>query len=201
MINDGSGGIAMEYLLIAGKLIFIYFVILTAVRLMGKRAAGELTVFDFVVIVGMGDVMMHVTVNRGYGEGLVILATLVFLERVLARLCAKNIRLARIIEGEPTLIIKNGKLLVKNMEKENINLMDLYQELRDHGIDDINKVKKAVLEACGKFSVIEKDESDQLNTELARLTEKIDQLQQLLEKHFPPTAITGETKEGPDRRQ
>lgn len=173
----------MELLHAFTRMIEIYFVILITVRLMGKRAAGELTVFDFAIIVGMGDVMMHIALGQDrLTKGLVILATLVILERGIAKLCSKSDWIARVIEGTPTVIIRNGKIIHRNMEKENINMGDLHQELRAHGIDDINKVKEAVLEACGKFSVIEQEEHARSNADIARLAQKIDRLERIVQE-------------------
>jgi uncharacterized membrane protein YcaP (DUF421 family) len=155
------------------NMLIIYLVALAVVRVMGKRALGELSLFDFVIMVGIGDVIVVVGLEQQVplSRGLLILALLGALEFGFSLLTFRSECLSRLIEGTPTLLIKDGVLLEQNLAKEHISRADLYQELRKQGVMQISRVARAVLEACGKFSVILKDdqpEIDGLNLKILR---------------------------------
>ncbi|WP_054871617.1 DUF421 domain-containing protein [Caloranaerobacter sp. TR13] len=135
-----------------------YFLALIMVRFMGKRSIGELSAFDIVLMTGVGHVMSSVALDKKLPlmEGVLILFTIAILEIALSFLAIKNRKIANIINGKPTYLIKDGKLLKENMKKEKFNIYDLRQELRKKGIADEKDVEKAIIEACGKFSVIKK---------------------------------------------
>lgn len=144
-------------------LIAIYIAALVIVRLMGKRALGELSLFDLVIMVGIGEVIVIVGLEQKvpFIRGLLILILLGGLEFLLSFLTYKSKFFSRIIEGKPTILIKDGNLVKANLAKEHISYADLSQELRKQGVSKISKVETAMLEACGKFSVILKEEEDE----------------------------------------
>jgi uncharacterized membrane protein YcaP (DUF421 family) len=140
----------------------MYFLALIMIRLLGKRALGELGPFDFVVMTGVGDTVISVALDRNipYVEGIIVLVTLALLEFFIGYMGLKNGRLSNLISGVPVILIDNGKIIKKNLAKENFNVDDLMQELRKKGVRDIRDVEKGILEACGGFSVILKEEKE-----------------------------------------
>lgn len=136
-----------------------YFVALVVVRIMGKRSIGELSAFDFVLMAGIGDIMCFIIVEREvpFYAGVVVIFTLAALEILLSYLAYKSRTLGKLIEGKPSYLIDEGKIVEENLKKEKISMYDMRQELRKEGIDDQSEVKKALIEACGKFTVILKD--------------------------------------------
>lgn len=140
----------------------MYFLALIMIRFLGKRALGELGPFDFVVMTGVGDTVISVALDRSmpYYEGIVVLATLAILEYLMGYLGLKSGRLSNIITGVPVVLIDNGKIIKKNLAREKFNVDDLLQELRKKGIRDIHDVDKGILESCGGFSVILKEEEE-----------------------------------------
>ena len=75
-------------------------------------------------------------------------------------LALKNQALANLITGKPVLLIKNGRIIKDNLKKEKFNVDDLMQELRKQGIRDLDEVDTGVLESCGGFSVLLKEEDE-----------------------------------------
>lgn len=153
------------------NMIAIYLAALVIVRVMGKRALGELSLFDFVIMVGIGDVIVVVGLEQQVplGRGLLILVLLGLLEYIFSLLTFKSRTFSRLVEGTPTLLIKDGTIIEENLAKEHISRSDLRQELRRQGVSDVAQVSRAILEACGKFSVILKDdEADNLNLNILR---------------------------------
>ncbi|MDR1159411.1 MAG: DUF421 domain-containing protein, partial [Syntrophomonadaceae bacterium] len=93
-------------------------------------------------------------------EGVIILATLAFLEFITGFLSLKNQRFAHLISGKPVILIEDGRIIRDNLKKEKFNVDDLMQELRKQGVADVDEVHKGILESCGGFTVILK-EADQ----------------------------------------
>ncbi len=159
------------------KPIAIYLAALVIVRFMGKRALGQLSLFDLVIMAGIGDVIVVVGLEQrvSFGKGLVILGLIGGLEVFLSIVSYRSPLFSRFFEGKPTLLIKDGVLLEENLAKEHLSMADLRQELRKLGVSKISQVSQAVFEACGKFSVILKEEpepiscADQLLMEEVRL--------------------------------
>jgi len=152
----------MELLNFAFRVAGMYFLALLMIRLLGKRALGELGPFDFVVMTGVGDTVISVALDRNmpFYDGMIVLATLAFLEYAIGYLSIKNGRLSNLLTGVPVVLIDNGKVIKENLLREKFNVDDLMQELRKKGIRDINEVERAILESCGGFSVVVKEEEE-----------------------------------------
>ena len=146
----------MEFVLRAGVM---YVTALLMIRLLGKRALGELGPFDFVVMTGVGHTVVSFALDKSihYYDGFIILATLAGLEYLMGYLALKNQTLSNLITGRPVVLIDNGRIIRENLKKEKFNVDDLLQELRKQGIRDIDEVEKGTLESCGGFSVILKE--------------------------------------------
>ncbi len=147
------------------KAAVMYFMALLMIRFLGKRALGELGPFDFVVMTGVGHTVVSVALDKSipFYEGIVILATLAGLEYLMGYLALKNQKCSNLITGKPVVLIDNGKIIRENLAKEKFNIDDLLQELRKQGIRDLREVDKGILESCGGFSVILKEEMEPVN--------------------------------------
>lgn len=152
----------MEILSFALRIAGMYFLALLMIRLLGKRALGELGPFDFVIMTGVGDTVISVALDRSmpFYDGIIVLATLAFLEYTINYVSIKNGKLSNVLTGKPVVLIDNGKVLKKNLLQEKFNLDDLMQELRKKGIRDVNEVERAILESCGGFSVVLKEDEE-----------------------------------------
>lgn len=144
------------------KAAVMYFIALVMIRFLGKRALGELGPFDFVVMTGVGHTVVSVALDKSipFWEGMVILATLAALEYMMGYLALKNQALSNLITGRPVVLIKNGRIIKDNLKKEKFNVDDLMQELRKQGIRDLDEVDMGILESCGGFSVLLKEEDE-----------------------------------------
>lgn len=149
------------------KPVAIYLAALIIVRLMGKRALGQLSLFDLVIMAGIGDVIVVVGLEQrvSFQKGLIILGLIGGLELFLSIISYRSHFFARLFEGKPTILIKDGVLMEENLAKEHISLADLRQELRKLGVSKISQVSQAIFEACGKFSVILKEEADSISNQ------------------------------------
>ena len=160
----------------------VYFAALGTVRLMGKRALGQLSLFDLVIMVGIGEIVVLVGLERKVSlvDGLLMLGLLGGLEVFISVLAFRWRWFARLIEGEPTVLVHEGRLLRPNLRREHISLCDLRQELRKKGLEDYKEAKEVVLEACGKVSVIPREEVAEslarIRAELALIREELGRL-------------------------
>ncbi|EAX48258.1 protein of unknown function DUF421 [Thermosinus carboxydivorans Nor1] len=148
------------------RMIAIFAVALVVVRVMGNRAVGQLSPFDFVLMVGIGDIVANVAMDgtEALWAGAEGLIGLLLLQQLLAYLALKNKTLRKWFEGAPVTLIENGRILRENFVKTQFNYDDLRQELHKLGMDitNVKDIKLARLESCGTFSVIKVPEKEPL---------------------------------------
>jgi len=133
----------------------MYGYMLFAARFLGKRGTGQLTVFDFIVVIllgsAVGDPMFYDDVPILHG--IIVITIVVLIERVLNYFTNRNVKLEEFIESTPTLLMKDGVILSEALAKEEISLPELMMELRDKGIRNTGEVECAYLEPSGRMSV------------------------------------------------
>jgi len=122
---------------------------------MGKRENRQITMFDAVVIVILGDLIGTPTIDFQLPIVLAMLALGVFLaiERGFIILIQHSQRLEDLIESKPALIIEDCKVNFRVLHKEKLGVNELYSSLRVKGIDNLGFVKRAYLEGSGDISV------------------------------------------------
>jgi len=138
------------------RTVVIYVAVLAAIRIMGKREVGELSAFDFVVAIMIAELaaMSIEDLKLPLHEGLVPIFTLVFLEILLSYISLKSHMIRKLIDGTPSIVVANGKILEKELRKQRYNLSDLLGQLREKGVANIADVQYAVLETSGELSVM-----------------------------------------------
>lgn len=148
------------------RMTIIFAVALIVVRMMGNRAVGQLSPFDFVLMVGIGDIVGNVALegNEAILPGAEGLVAILFLQQSLSWLALKNMTLRKWFEGAPITLIENGKILTSNFIKHKVNYDDLRQELHKMGMDitSIKDIHAARLESCGDFSIVLTPEAEPL---------------------------------------
>ncbi len=138
----------------------IYVAVLLGLRLTGKREVGQMTPFDLVLLILIANAVQNAMTgpDNSVSGGLVAAGTLLVLNFLLSRLVFRNRRLRRVIEGTPTILVRDGQLMMKNLESEHIDPDEIRQALREHGVSTPEEVGLAVLEIDGSISVLRKDE-------------------------------------------
>jgi len=142
------------------RTVFVYFLVLLIIRMMGKREIGQLSPFDFVVAVIIAElaaIPMEAT-DVPVWHSILPLIVLGLLEVIMSYATLFSRTLRGIVCGHPQVIIKSGRLLRDEMRKARYNLDDLLEQLREKGIVDVGDVEFAVLETSGKLSVILKSQ-------------------------------------------
>ncbi|MEN1934918.1 DUF421 domain-containing protein [Paenibacillus sp. 102] len=151
----------MELWGIALRTVVLYFIMLIIFRVMGKREIGELSILDLVVFIMLGElaVLGIIEADRPMWDQIVPMIVIVVIQIVLAYASLKSGRIRHLIDGEPAIIVRRGKIDEKQMRKQRYNMDDLLMQLREEGIGDIRDVEYAILEASGKLSVFEKQKN------------------------------------------
>lgn len=136
------------------------------IRMMGSRTVGQLAPLDFVIMVGLGDIIVTTAMDcqQNFWGGIAGLLALLVLQRLLSYFSLKSTICRRLFEGVPVVLIRDGRLLRKNFSKTRFNYDDLRQELHKLGMDmrDLPKIKLARLESCGVFTVIKNSDMEGL---------------------------------------
>lgn len=138
----------------------IYAVVLIGVRLSGKREVGQMTPFDLTLLLLISNAVQNAMTgpDTSVAGGVAAAATLLLMNYFVAELSGGNRRFRRFIEGQPTLLIHDGKILSAHMAKEHVSMDELQRSLREHGIGTCNDVALAVLEVDGSISCLKYDE-------------------------------------------
>ncbi|SEN35388.1 DUF421 domain-containing protein [Lihuaxuella thermophila] len=142
------------------RTLFIYFFILLMMRVMGKREIGKLSIFDLIVSFMIADISAIVLEETAIPltRAIIPILTLVALQMIIAYISLKSRRVRHLVEGEPTVLIKDGQIQDAAMAKSRYSVDDLLMQLREKDIPDVSDVEFAILEPTGKLSIFPKEE-------------------------------------------
>lgn len=142
-------------IILRGSLIYISLFILLRVVL--KRQTGSLGMTDLLLITLIADASQNAMAGeyRSLPAGLILVCTIIFWNYAFDWLSFKSPWFSRLIEPRPLSLIKDGRLLRKNMRRELITEEELLGQIRQQGLDDVKKVKEAYMESDGRISIIE----------------------------------------------
>lgn len=144
------------YFSIILKTLFMYVFIIIVYRLMGKKEVGQLSIIDLIVSILIAElVALAISTEKSIFVSVVPISILVLVQILVSYLSLKSEKLRDIIDGKPTILIKNGKLNFTAMSKIRYSLDDLIMQLRLQGVKSIDKVKYAILENNGQLSIFD----------------------------------------------
>ncbi|MCM1149286.1 MAG: DUF421 domain-containing protein [Butyricicoccus sp.] len=138
------------------RTLIIFSTLLLLMRLLGKRQMGELEPSELVVSVLIADLASMPLQDIGIPllNGLVPIVILFSCELVIAGLTMHSVKLRAVICGKPCMLIKNGKIIQKNMRICRFTVDELTEELRNRDVSDISTVKYAILETNGTLNTV-----------------------------------------------
>jgi uncharacterized membrane protein YcaP (DUF421 family) len=149
----------------------IYLLVLIGVRLSGKREVGQMTPFDLTLLLLLSNSVQNAMTgpDTSLMGGAVAAVTLLILNYLVAELSGGNRRFRRFVQGQPSLLVHDGKPIESHMAKEHVSFDELNRALREHGISCIDQVALAVLEVDGSISCLKYDElKPDANTHLVK---------------------------------
>lgn len=140
----------------------VFFVLLLLFRLTGKRSLAQITPFDFIILLVIGDTVQDAILGRDLSITNAVVAVVTFfsLDLALTLIKQKSARAARLIEDVPLIVVVNGQPIWERMNKERIDVEDILEAARESGLIRIEQIKYAVLERDGKLSIIAMDEPE-----------------------------------------
>lgn len=143
--------------------ILVYVALLVIFRLAAKRELAQATLFDFLIILLISNVVQNAMIGNdnsvlGAVGGAI---TLVLLSGSLNRITARSKKTREVLEGSPVLLVLQGKVDDAMMHRQTISRNDLLMAIRKQGIIHLNEVGYAILELDGQISIIKKDDNNE----------------------------------------
>ena len=134
----------------------MYLLVMVLIRVSGKRAVGQFTPFDLVLLILIGNAVQN-GINGGDNSltGAAIMATtLIALNYAVAFVTSRSRRAERLVEGEPVVLARDGKVFDHVLRRELVSQSDFREALRMNSIEDVAEVELALLETNGHISVV-----------------------------------------------
>jgi uncharacterized membrane protein YcaP (DUF421 family) len=148
-----------NYLRIIFSSVCVYFFIILAIRLFGKKELAQLSVYDLVFILLISNAVQNAMVgpDSTITGGLVAAGSLFAVNYILKQLQLRFPKFGKAIEGEAIMLVFEGKILPANMKNAEITEDELMEVIREHGVASVSEVDLAVLEVDGNISVLSTD--------------------------------------------
>jgi uncharacterized membrane protein YcaP (DUF421 family) len=134
--------------------VFTFLVFL--LRVSGKKHFGQITTFDFILLLIISEAVQNALVSddKSVTAGFITISTLVVLNILMDRATALSTKIEEVLDGRPMVIIKDGKIDIERMKRENITMNELSKALREGGALEASEVRQATLETDGAISVV-----------------------------------------------
>jgi uncharacterized membrane protein YcaP (DUF421 family) len=138
----------------------IYMALLVLFKIAGRRSLADLTTFDFVLLMIIGEATQQALLGDDFSltNALMVIVTLIAIDVGLSLLKQRSKRVSRLIDGGPTVIVENGRILQGRMRHARLVEEDIMEAARSsQGIETLEQIKFAIIERNGKISVIAKE--------------------------------------------
>jgi uncharacterized membrane protein YcaP (DUF421 family) len=150
--EDLSIGFLIE---IALRTAIMFLVLIVALKLLSKRGVKQLSVFELAILIALGsatgDPMFYEDVPVLHGIAVIIVVILFY--KLITRFTAKSKTIESLLEGEPTCLVENGKIIYDNYKRIGLPYDKFFAELRLKSVDHLGQVRKAYLETSGEISI------------------------------------------------
>jgi len=146
----------MDIVLRATAMFVLLYVL---IRLLGKRELGQMTPFELVLLVVMGDLIQQGVTHNDFSltGGMLAIGTFAFWALTLSWATYLFPKLKNVLEGEPRVIVRHGEIIEANLRRDRLTRDEILSEMRLAGIGRLADVQWAILEPQGKISFISKD--------------------------------------------
>ncbi|MGI6553361.1 MAG: DUF421 domain-containing protein [Clostridia bacterium] len=142
------------------RTVILYLLVVLVIRLMGKRQIGELQPFELVIAIMISELAAIPMQDTGIPllAGVLPIITLLIIQLSFSYLSLKSDLARKILCGTPSVLIENGRIMEKELNRLRYNINDLLEQLREKNFPNIADVEFAILETSGKLSVIPKSQ-------------------------------------------
>ena len=154
------------------RTLLLYIAVIAAIRLMGKRQIGDLDPSELVVTILVSDLAAVPMQDLGIPmvSGLVPIATLIVLEILLSFLALKSRPFRRLLNGQPAIIIRSGKLDIQKLRQMRLTTDEVIETLRKQNVASVADVKYGVIEPDGTLTVIPKQAKQPVTADMLGLS-------------------------------
>jgi uncharacterized membrane protein YcaP (DUF421 family) len=176
-----------ELLMTAVRALAVYALMLVVIRALGKRTVGNFSAFDLLVALMLGEIVDEIIYGDvRFIQGAVAIVAIAGLAYADSLLSYWDHGMEAILEGKPTIVVRNGEFDQRGMRDERMNEKDVFAALRMHGIRDMREVRLAIVEHDGTVSVLPLDWAERVV--MADIDEKMEQARELAlgGRHDPP---------------
>jgi uncharacterized membrane protein YcaP (DUF421 family) len=134
----------------------VFFFIYLVTRVVGRRELSTLEPFDLILLIVTGDLVQQGVTQSDYSVtgSLTAISTMAALTVLVSYVSFKSKRMRSVLDGEPIVLVLNGKVLEGNLKRQRITHEELDAEIRLQQVESVDDVKLAVLETAGNISVI-----------------------------------------------
>lgn len=148
----------VSYLQIAIETVVTFFVLLALTRFLGKKQLSQLTFFNYVTGITIGSIAANMIVlsTKDYMKDLVSLIIWCSLTTLIGYISLKSGKIRMLLDGQPTIVIKHGKIDRKALKRTGVNIDDLTMMVRQYQVFSIDEIDFAILEPNGTLSILKK---------------------------------------------
>lgn len=149
------------YIELVIRALFIYFILIVSMRLMGKRMSSQLGRNELAALVSLAAAVGVPMMNpdRGLLPIVLISAIIIFFQIIIARYSVRSEKFEQLTQDKLSILVNNGVMNLKVMKKSRISRQRLMSQLRNSAVPHLGLVSKLYLEANGSFSLVEKKEA------------------------------------------
>jgi uncharacterized membrane protein YcaP (DUF421 family) len=140
------------------RAVVTFFFIFLLTRIIGRRELSSLEPFDLILLIVLGDAIQQGLTQDDYSVtgAITVITTFALLQVLLSYLNFRVPRLRPILDGEPIVVVQDGKVIERNLKRERLTVEELAEEARTNQIASLDDVQWAVIETSGQISFIEK---------------------------------------------
>jgi uncharacterized membrane protein YcaP (DUF421 family) len=138
------------------RAVIVFFVVFLITRVVGRRELSTMEPFDLILLIVTGDLVQQGVTQSDYSltGAVTVITTIALLTVALSYLSFKVPRLRPVLDGEPLVLVQDGKVIERNMRRERITIEELLAEARQQQLASLDQVRFAVLETSGAISFI-----------------------------------------------
>lgn len=165
-------------LIVFVRTFILYGIVVLIMRLMGKRQIGQLEPYELVIAIMIAELAAIPMEDKAIPlvNGIVPIFTLLFIQVAISYLNMKSLWFRKFMDGSPSIVVQNGKILIQELSKARFNINELLEQLRIQGYPSIADIEFAILETSGNISVLPKSQKRPLTPEDMQIDTKYEGL-------------------------
>jgi uncharacterized membrane protein YcaP (DUF421 family) len=144
---------------LVARAVFVFAFVYLLTRVIGRRELSSMQPFDLILLIVLGDALQQGLTQDDYTltGAVLVVGTLALLQVIVSWANWRFPRARGILEGEPVIVLEDGKPIERNLKRERLTIEDIAEQARKQSIAHLDEIRYAVLETSGELSFIKKD--------------------------------------------